>query len=217
MSNTVSIETAIPFSGQRDGFAYKAHFVTFTGFRPDIAAQPPHALVFGQLQNNPVPLVRTHSGCRTGDTFGSKLCDCGQQLTDSLRIMSKSQGVLLYLPHQEGRGIGLNEKIKAYDLMRRENIDTYTANERLGHFADERDYSAAAQMITALGITKLRLLTGNPLKAHDLEILGGDYGFKILEQIPMERHTTPENARYLEDKELRGGHEFSATKPAPTP
>lgn len=223
MSNPIAIDTAIPFTGKRDGFDYHAQFVTFAGFPKDIAANPPHALVFGDISGGQIPLVRVHSGCRTGDTFGSALCDCGSQLTDALRMMSDLAekghgGALLYLPHHEGRGIGLNQKIKAYDLMRRNlMMDTYTANERLGHDADERDYTTAAQMIGTLGITQFYLLSGNPAKAEHLSALGKEMGFDILEQIPTSRHATAGNNRYLHDKERLGGHNFAGGRFMPTP
>jgi GTP cyclohydrolase II len=209
MQYALSIETSVAFSGQRDGVDFNAHFVTFSGFPDDVAAHAPHALVFGALDSNHLPLVRAHSGCRTGDTFGSKACDCGQQLTDTIAMMKEQGGALLYLPHHEGRGIGLNEKIKAYALMRRlPEIDTYAANRALGHDADARDYTCAAAMINALGITQLRLVTGNPEKAGNLSALGREYGFDVVETVPTRRHETSGNMLYLEAKERLGGHAF---------
>lgn len=216
MTSFATVDKSVPFSGQRDGVDFTARFVTFRGLAPDAAAQEPFALVFGDLTLSDTPaLVRVHSGCKTGDLFNSSRCDCGQQLTDALKILRDRAGeglpgAVIYMSHHEGRGIGLNSKIRAYDLMdKNPMMDTYAANRALGHDDDERDYTAAGQILNALGMTRLTLLTGNAVKLRGLESLGQTYGFSIDGYIPMARHITPGNARYLADKERLGGHVFT--------
>jgi GTP cyclohydrolase II len=214
MTDLVTIKTSVPFSGERGGVMFTAEFVTFSGFSPEIMENPPNALIFGSLEKGGAPLVRLHSGCRTGDVFGSRACDCGAQLTDATRIMhtlaNEGQcGVVIYIPHHEGRGMGINAKIQAYDLMRNGLKNTYEANTTLGYPADSRDYTCAAQIIHALGLTQIRLLTGSPAKISGVERLSERYGFKILECVPTSRHETPQNAAYLREKEKIGGHVFT--------
>jgi len=169
-------------------------------FRASDDGQEHVALVVGAFGGNP-PLIRLHSECLTGDVFGSLKCDCGPQLKEALRIIGDSGGgVLLYL-RQEGRGIGLANKIRAYSLQDR-GLDTVDANRRLGFGDDERDYGHAAAMLRALGIDEVRLLTNNPDKVAGLE----GAGIKVTERIPHQMPANPHNADYLATKRKRSGH-----------
>jgi len=150
-----------------DGYAALAHVTTFHGLAD---GQEHLALVFGDPVNGDVPLVRLHSECLTGDVLGSARCDCGPQLREAVERIATNGGVLLYL-RQEGRGIGLYNKLDAYALQDA-GLDTYEANTALGFAADGRDYTAAAQMLSTLGVTRLDLLTNNPDKAGQLRALG---------------------------------------------
>lgn len=141
-----------------------------------------------------VPLVRLHSECLTGDVLGSQRCDCGPQLREAVERIDADGGYLLYL-RQEGRGIGLYNKLAAYALQDT-GLDTYEANLALGHGADERDYAGAAQMLAALGVTRLRLLTNNPDKAAQLATAG----VTVVEQVPTGVHVSPANINYLTAK-----------------
>ncbi len=145
-------------------------------------------------------LVRLHSECLTGDVFGSSRCDCGYQLHRALSYIADQGGVLLYL-RQEGRGIGLSNKIKAYALQD-QGYDTVEANHRLGFSADERDYGIAVQMLRALNINRLRLLTNNPDKLAKLQ----RYGLDVVERVPLEIQPTADNIRYLRTKREKLGH-----------
>ncbi|MBV9594788.1 MAG: GTP cyclohydrolase II [Actinobacteria bacterium] len=149
------------------------------------------------------PLVRLHSECLTGDVLGSQRCDCGPQLHEAVERITADGGYLLYL-RQEGRGIGLYDKLDAYALQQ-DGLDTYDANAALGHRYDERDYSVAVQMLRALDVTSIRLLTNNPDKRRQL--LEG--GIEIVEQVPTGVHLSSANAWYLATKARRGGHELS--------
>ena len=158
------------------------------------------ALVIGAFGGRP-PLVRLHSECLTGDVFGSLKCDCGPQLHEALRIIGDAGGgILLYL-RQEGRGIGLANKLRAYALQDR-GLDTVDANERLGFADDERDYAHAAAMLRALGADTVRLLTNNPRKVAALEAAG----IAVAERVAHHMPTNPHNADYLEVKRRRSGH-----------
>ena len=158
------------------------------------------ALVIGAFAGQP-PLVRLHSECLTGDVFGSLKCDCGPQLQEALRIIGGAGGgVLLYL-RQEGRGIGLANKLRAYALQDR-GLDTVDANRRLGFADDERDYAHAAAMLRALGIDQVRLLTNNPAKVEGLEAAG----IKVAERVPHHMPANPHNADYLATKRKKSGH-----------
>lgn len=169
-------------------------------FRASDDGQEHVALVVGAFGGKP-PLLRLHSECLTGDVFGSLKCDCGPQLRQALRIIGDSGGgVLLYL-RQEGRGIGLANKIRAYALQDR-GLDTVDANRRLGFADDERDYGHAAAMLRALGIEKVRLLTNNPAKVRGLEAAGIAVAERVAHQMP----ANPHNADYLETKRKRSGH-----------
>jgi GTP cyclohydrolase II len=147
-----------------------------------------------------VPLIRPHSECLTGDTFGSERCDCGPQLREAVERIAEAGGYLLYL-RQEGRGIGLYSKLAAYALQD-EGIDTYEANVALGHSEDERSYVAAAQMLDALGLSRIALLSNNPDKARQLR----SCGLTVVEQVPTGVHLSAANHRYLETKVRRGRH-----------
>ncbi len=146
------------------------------------------------------PLVRLHSECLTGDVLGSRRCDCGPQLDEALTRISAAGGYLLYL-RQEGRGIGLYDKLDAY-VLQDLGLDTYDANLALGHDADARDYTVAAQMLVALGVGRIALLSNNPDKAEQLQ----RFGIDVAERQPTTVHANADNARYLRAKATRGGH-----------
>ena len=159
------------------------------------------ALIMGEPARQTSPAVRVHSECLTGDAFGSLRCDCGPQLRTAMEMIAhEQQGVLLYM-RQEGRGIGLDQKIRAYALQE-EGLDTVEANEQLGFEADGRDYSLAAQMLLDIGVTQCRLITNNPLKISGLET----YGVAVTERIPLHAGASVHNARYMETKKAKMGH-----------
>ena len=161
------------------------------------------ALIKGDVSGDEPVLVRVHSSCATGDIFGSERCDCGRQLHRAMEMIEKEgRGAVIYLS-QEGRGIGLMDKIRAYKLQE-EGLDTVDANLHLGHKADERDYGVGAQILNLLGIRKMRLLTNNPCKRIGLE----GYGLTIVENVPIEVAPTPFNRRYMATKKERMGHEL---------
>jgi GTP cyclohydrolase II len=175
---------------------------TMVAFRGRDAGQEHVALVIGE-PNGQVPLVRLHSECLTGDVFGSLKCDCGPQLHAALHAIAESGwGVLLYL-RQEGRGIGLINKLRAYQLQD-QGFDTVDANLRLGLPVDARGYAIAAKMLGLLGQDKVRLLTNNPLKVAGLEAAG----IAVAERVPHALPANPHNARYLDTKRERTGHKF---------
>jgi len=160
------------------------------------------ALVRGEFGPDDPVLVRVHSECLTGDAFGSKRCDCGEQLDAALEmIASEGKGVLLYM-RQEGRGIGLKNKIKAYALQDEEGLDTVQANERLGFPPDLRDYGVGAQILTDLGVKKMRLITNNPGKRAGIE----GYGLAIVDRVPLEIQPNEKNLEYLRTKKEKLGH-----------
>jgi len=163
------------------------------------------ALQLGDLTTDEPVLLRLHSECLTGDVFGSQRCDCGQQLQAALTTIGQSgRGLLLYL-RQEGRGIGLANKLRAYHLQE-QGIDTYDANVQLGFQPDARHYDQAAVMLHALGITKVRLMTNNPDKVRQLTA----YGIDVVERIPLEMAATPNDVDYLRTKRDKFHHQLSA-------
>ena len=159
------------------------------------------ALTMGDLEGGEPPLVRVHSECLTGDVFGSARCDCGWQLHQAMtKIAEEGRGCLLYM-RQEGRGIGLANKLHAYRLQE-QGCDTVEANVRLGFAPDLRDYGIGAQILAALGIRRLRLMTNNPQKVVGL----AGHGLEIVERVPLVAHAGPFNAHYLETKRDKMGH-----------
>src|SRR5580693_8380777 len=191
-----------------DGYTTTATVVSFTGLTD---AQQHVALELGRPAASRLPLVRLHSECLTGDVFGSQRCDCGPQLREAIERITEHGGYVLYL-RQEGRGIGLYDKLDAYELQDR-GLDTYDANLALGHRADERDYTSAAQMLHALGADRIMLLSNNPDKGAQL----GRLGITIASQVPTALHLTGANAAYLATKAQRGGHDLLSRSLARAP
>jgi 3,4-dihydroxy 2-butanone 4-phosphate synthase/GTP cyclohydrolase II len=162
------------------------------------------ALVKGEIQADEPTLVRVHSQCLTGDVFGSYRCDCGEQLKKSMEMIDQEgKGVLLYL-YQEGRGIGIVNKMKAYALQD-EGKDTVQANEELGFKPDLRDYGIGAQILRKLGLGKIRIMTNNPRKIVGLE----GYGLEMVERVSIEVQAKKDNIKYLRTKQEKMGHMFS--------
>ena len=184
------------FDGLRDG---REHLAFALGVR--VAPRPAG-------RRGDIPLIRAHSECLTGDVFGSERCDCGPQLREAVERISGVGGYLLYL-RQEGRGIGLYSKLDVYALQDT-GVDTYEANLALGHREDERSYVAAAQMLHALGASRVALLSNNPDKARQLR----SYGVTVEEQVRTGVHVSAANVRYLEAKARRGGHTLDLPLPA---
>jgi 3,4-dihydroxy 2-butanone 4-phosphate synthase/GTP cyclohydrolase II len=161
------------------------------------------AMTIGELNSDPI-LVRVHSECLTGDVFGSLRCDCGRQLKKAMQIIeNEKRGVILYM-NQEGRGIGLVDKIRAYSLQDK-GMDTVEANEALGHKPDLRDYGIGAQILVDLGLKNIRLLTNNPRKIVGLE----GYGLRVVQRIPLEIEPNPLNYHYLKTKKEKLGHDLN--------
>ncbi len=199
---TIRTQVTIPLR-MGDGYATTARAFTFEGL---VDRREHLALGFGSSARSPLrhdgrrpTLVRLHSECLTGDVLGSERCDCGPQLREAVGRLDRAGGYLLYL-RQEGRGIGLYSKLDAYQLQS-DGLDTYAANLALGYAADERDYTAAAQMLLALGLPTVRLLSNNPDKAGQLT----RNGVTVVEEVPTAVHLSPANARYLATK-AAGGH-----------
>ncbi|MFN3422832.1 MAG: GTP cyclohydrolase II, partial [Armatimonadota bacterium] len=161
------------------------------------------ALVMGEIKPDEPILVRVHSACLTGDALFSLRCDCGKQLRLAMeKIAAEGKGVLLYIPHHEGRGIGLINKLKAYELQD-QGLDTVEANLKLGHPMDARDYGLGAQVLRDLGVRKMRLMTNNPTKRAGL----AGYGLEIVERVPLVVEPETDFARkYLETKRQKMGH-----------
>jgi 3,4-dihydroxy 2-butanone 4-phosphate synthase/GTP cyclohydrolase II len=179
-------------------------FGTFTcyAYESMVTNQYHLALFMGDLETGPPPLVRMHSECLTGDVFGSRRCDCGDQLNSALgRIGEEGRGVVVYLRHHEGRGIGIVNKLQAYKLQD-EGMDTVEANVHLGFPPDMRDYGIGAQILGDLGLRKIRLLTNNPGKRAGLH----GFGLEVVERLPLIVDATETNRRYLETKQAKMGH-----------
>lgn len=175
------------------------------GFEDPFKGKEHIAITMGDCGSDEPLLIRIHSECLTGDALGSLRCDCGEQLDEALRrISQQGRGAILYL-RQEGRGIGLVNKIRAYNLQD-EGADTVEANERLGFGADLRDYSICAPMLNHLGAKRLHLMTNNPRKIKALE----DLGFEIAERKPIQTDSNPHNAQYLSTKAGKLGHLFKS-------
>jgi len=184
---------------------------TLHAYQSVLDSEPHVALCMGEIgrldaSGDPVPvehavLVRVHSQCLTGDVFGSRRCDCGEQLEQAMRTIGEAgEGVIVYL-RQEGRGIGLTNKLHAYRLQD-EGLDTVEANEKLGFPADKRDYGVGAQILRDLGLRRIRILTNNPKKTSRLQV----YGLEVVEQAPIKVPPNPHNRRYLETKRTKLGH-----------
>lgn len=180
-----------------DGYSTTAEVITFTGL---VDGKEHLALALGDVEAAAVPLVRAHSECLTGDVFGSQRCDCGPQLREAVETIAGVGGYLLYL-RQEGRGIGLYAKLDAYALQDL-GMDTYEANRALGHGDDERDYTAAAQMLRALGAEVVDLLTNNPDKPAQLR----QHGIKVAHVHSTGVHLSAANVRYLQAKVAHTAH-----------
>lgn len=170
--------------------------VTFSGLSDD---KEHIALVFPSPQPNDVPLVRLHSECMTGDVFGSAHCDCGDQLAEARGTMAKEGGILIYL-RQEGRGIGLYNKVHAYKLQKEQGLDTFEANRHIGFGDDLRDFKIAAEMLQALGVKSIRLLTNNPDKVRQLQ----QYGIEVDQIVPTGFYDKGVNRAYLMTKRKKG-------------
>ena len=212
---TIRTQVSVPLR-LADGYATEARVFSFDGL---VDGREHLAIGLGDLADahppggqRRIPLVRLHSECLTGDVFGSQRCDCGPQLREAVERIADSGGFLLYL-RQEGRGIGLYAKLDAYALQDL-GLDTYDANLALGHREDERSYVAAAQMLHALGVSRVALLSNNPDKARQLRRCG----VSVDAHVPTGVHLSAANGRYLAAKARRGAHTFdlglSATLPA---
>lgn len=201
---TIRTQVVVPLRFP-DGFETPGRVITFDGLvdgREHVAIGLGNRFDLRDAGANDlaVPLVRPHSECLTGDVFGSARCDCGPQLREAAERISATGGYLLYL-RQEGRGIGLYAKLDAYALQE-SGLDTYDANLALGFDADERDYAAAAQMLRALGATRVALLSNNPDKVSQLTALG----ISVVDRVGTGVHLTEANATYLFTKANRGAH-----------
>jgi GTP cyclohydrolase II len=208
---TIRTEVSVPLRFA-DGYTTSARVFSFEGL---VDGQEHLAFGLGDRAaavtsrgRGPVPLVRPHSECLTGDVFGSQRCDCGPQLREAVERIADSGGFLLYL-RQEGRGIGLYAKLDAYALQDT-GLDTYEANLALGHGEDERSYLVAAQMLEALEVSRVALLSNNPDKARQLR----RYGVTVTALVPTGVHLSAANARYLATKARRGAHTFDIRLPA---
>lgn len=197
--NPLVVEEMVSARIPTDGAEFQLHL-----YHNDHDDKDHLAFVLGDIRNQPDVLVRLHSECFTGDVLGSRRCDCGEQLRYAIQqIVTAGSGVLVYL-RQEGRGIGLLDKLRAYNLQD-EGYDTVEANLLLGHQADERDYTVAARILENLGVRSVRLLTNNPDKINTLRSLNLD----VTERVPVEPTVYSENAGYLFTKVTRMNHLFN--------
>lgn len=203
MSKSGQIEVRNSTKIALKGFEDEVTFFSFNGISDDAE----HVVLgLGDWENTSVPMVRLHSECLTGDVFASQKCDCGPQLQESLQRIYRHGGFLVYL-RQEGRGIGLYNKLDAYRLQS-EGFDTYQSNEMLGFADDLREYHDAAQMLKALGVSKITLVSNNPDKKSQLQ----QHGIEIVEQLPTGIFCNVHNRGYLQTKASKSGHhiDFSA-------
>ncbi len=208
---TIRTQVALPLRFS-DGYATNARVFSFDGLvdgREHLAfALGDRTAALSARGRRAVPLIRPHSECLTGDVFGSLRCDCGPQLREAVERIAAAGGYLLYL-RQEGRGIGLYSKLEAYELQDT-GIDTYEANIALGHGEDERSYVVAAQMLHALQVPRVALLSNNPDKARQLRACG----VAVVAQVRTGVHVSAANVRYLETKVRRGAHPLDLPRPA---
>jgi GTP cyclohydrolase II len=210
---TATIRTQVPLPLRfADGYATDARVFSFDGLvdgREHLAfALGERTTPLAASDRAAAPLIRPHSECLTGDVFGSQRCDCGPQLREAVERIADAGGYLLYL-RQEGRGIGLYSKLEAYALQDT-GIDTYEANLALGHAEDERSYVAAAQMLHALGVSRVALLSNNPDKAKQLR----SCGVTVVAEVQTGVHVSAANVRYMEAKVRRGRHRLDLSLPA---
>jgi 3,4-dihydroxy 2-butanone 4-phosphate synthase / GTP cyclohydrolase II len=176
---------------------------TCIAFESVVTKQHHLAMIKGDLTVGPAPLVRMHSECLTGDVFGSQRCDCGDQLKKSLEMIGQEgRGVVVYMRHHEGRGIGIVNKLRAYRLQEDEGLDTVEANLHLGFPPDPRDYGIGAQILVDLGLRKIRLLTNNPSKRAGIH----GFGLEVVDRVPLVTRPTDTNRKYLETKQSKMGH-----------
>jgi GTP cyclohydrolase II len=200
---TIRTQVSLPLRFA-DGYSTPARVFSFNGLvdgQENLAfGLGDRAAAVTSAGSGQVPLVRPHSECLTGDVFGSQRCDCGAQLREAVERIAEAGGFLLYL-RQEGRGIGLYAKLDAYALQDT-GLDTYEANLALGHREDERSYLVAAQMLRALGVPRIALLSNNPDKARQLR----RFGLTVTDRVPTGVHLSPSNARYLATKARRAAH-----------
>ncbi len=201
---TIRTQVTVPLRFA-DGYATTARVFTFAGLADDgehlaLGLGGRARALDPAAHRGPPPLVRPHSECLTGDVFGSQRCDCGPQMREAVERLTDEDGFLLYL-RQEGRGIGLYAKLDAYALQDT-GLDTYDANLALGYAEDERDYTVAAQMLLALGLSRVAVLSNNPDKVVQLAALG----VTVTERVPTGVHVSAANARYLATKSTRGAH-----------
>ena len=193
--------------GERVQLPTKYGNFEFIPFQEKINGLEHMAIIKGNFTTKDVVLTRIHSACATGDLFGSLRCDCGEQLHEAMKLIeSKGSGLIIYL-QQEGRGIGLMNKMKAYKLQE-EGMDTIEANEHLGFAPDARNYKVGAEILNALGVIKIDLLTNNPDKITKLE----QSGIKVVKQIPLIIQSNQFNKCYLHTKETRMGHKLREEK-----
>ncbi|WP_039860243.1 GTP cyclohydrolase II [Photobacterium sp. SKA34] len=195
----VNVRARVPFKvGLKSNIP--ADLLSFNGLE---SGKEHVAVIFKDAEKTTAPLVRMHSECLTGDVFHSSRCDCGEQLDETIEKMGELGGIILYL-RQEGRGIGLYNKIDAYKLQS-EGMNTYEANNHLGFGDDLRDFSEAAYMLKALGLTEIRLVTNNPKKIRELS----ENGINIVEVVGTKAHIKDGNESYLKTKASHGHHRFN--------